>query len=114
MLAGWMAAGLRKCTASPFSFGARLRVLGLAGIAGLWGMAGCKTVSERELADSEGRRFLASCERAGDCTLSQIAGSKRTDEKTGLTLTRTGRLVGICDVLPGHGPDSPADCRPLV
>jgi hypothetical protein len=76
--------------------------------------AGCKSVSERELADTEGRRFLAKCERSGECTVTQGSGAKRSDEKTTLVLTRTGRLVGICDVLPGHGPDTPADCRPLV
>jgi hypothetical protein len=104
MLGRSMAAGLGK----RLAWGA-LVVLGALTCA-----AGCKSVSERELADSEGRRFVAKCERSGECTLSQIAGSKRADDKTALTFTRTGRLVGICDVLPGHGPDTPADCRPLV
>lgn len=89
-------------------------LFGLLALGGLPFVAGCKSVSERELSDSEGRRFSAKCERAGDCTLSQVAGSKRSDEKNALALTRSGRLVGICDVLPGHGPDTPADCRPLV
>jgi len=104
MLGRWMAAGFGKWTATA----------ALAGLGGVLCMAGCKSVSERELADSEGRRFLAKCERSGECALSQIAGSKRADEKSAFVLTRTGRLVGICDVLPSHGPDTPADCRPLV
>ena len=104
MLGRWMAAGFGKWTATA----------ALAGLGGVLCMAGCKSVSERELADSEGRRFLAKCERSGECALSQIAGSKRGDEKSAFVLTRTGRLVGICDVLPSHGPDTPADCRPLV
>ncbi len=77
-------------------------------------LCGCKSVSEREIADTEGRRFSAKCERSGECSLAQVSGSKRTDDKTALTFTHTGRLVGICDVVPGHGPDTPADCRALV
>ena len=29
-------------------------------------------------------------------------------------VARSGRLVGICDVVPGRAPDGPADCRALV
>jgi len=76
--------------------------------------AGCKSTSERRLQDSEGRQFLAKCERTGECMLSQLAGAQRHDGKTALALSSTGRLVGICDVLPGHAPDGPADCRALV
>ena len=90
--------------ASAFSFSALL----------LLAAYGCKSVSERELTDTEGRRFSAKCERSGECSLGQVSGAKRKDEKTGLTFTRTGRVVGICDVVPGHGPDTPADCRALV
>ena len=112
MLVGVMAAQSSQSAAllgraSLFAF------IGLA-LAGLSTVTGCKSVSERELTDSEGRRFSAKCERSGDCTLSQVAGNKRSDDKSALALTRTGRLVGICDVVPGHGPDTPADCRPLV
>lgn len=96
------------------SFGRASRATLLVLLGALSAGAGCKSVSERPLLDTEGRRFLARCERSGDCTLSQVAGSKRGDEKTALGLTRTGRLVGICDQLPGHGPDTPADCRALV
>jgi hypothetical protein len=76
--------------------------------------AGCKSTSERQLQDSEGRRFSAKCERSGECSLSQLGGAKRQDGKTELALTHTGRLVGICDVTAGHAPDGPMDCRPLV
>jgi len=77
-------------------------------------LAGCKSTSERELTDTEGRHFSAKCERTGECALVQTSGAKRPDEKTSLALTRVGRLVGICDVAPGRGPDTPAECRALV
>jgi hypothetical protein len=76
--------------------------------------AGCKSVSERRLLDSEGREFLAKCQRSGECNLSQASGQGTGSDKTAFVLTRTGRLVGICDVAPGHGPDTPAECRALV
>jgi hypothetical protein len=88
--------------------------LRLALLAGLWVSAGCKSLSERQVQDTEGRKFLAKCERDGECALNQISGLKRADGKSALALTHTGRLVGICDVVPGHGPDGPADCRALV
>lgn len=94
--------------------GRGFRLFVLTTLCGLWSSAGCKSVSERPLMDSEGRQFLAKCERSGECALSQISGAKRAGDKTGFVLTHTGRLVGICDVAPGHGPDTPADCRPLV
>jgi hypothetical protein len=107
MLGRWMAAGLCKSAASV----ARAALLVFLTFGS---NPGCKSVSARELADTEGRRFSAKCERSGECTLTQSSGAKRGDQKTGLALTRTGRLVGICDVVPGHGPDTPANCRPLV
>jgi hypothetical protein len=76
--------------------------------------SGCKSVSERRLLDTEGREFLAKCQRSGECTLSQTSGQPAQAGKTAFTLTHTGRLVGICNVLPGQGPDTPAECRPLV
>lgn len=76
--------------------------------------ASCQSVSERRLVDTEGRQFSAKCDRGGDCTLSQLAGQKRDGDRTALILTRTGRLVGICDVAPQHAPEGPADCRALV
>jgi len=77
-------------------------------------LTGCKGASERQLVDTERRHFLAKCERSGECALSQTLGDKRTGSKTGLTLVRVGHLVGICDVLPGKAPETPADCRALV
>ena len=83
-----------------------------------WGLltsfAGCKSTSERELADTEGRHFTAKCERSGACALSQTLGDKRKGEKSALSLLRVGRLVGICDVVAGQPPETPADCRALV
>ena len=76
---------------------------------------GCKSVSERHLLDTEGREFLAKCQRSGECALSLVSGQKRTDGKNGLLLSQTGRLIGICDVAEGQTtPDTPADCRALV
>jgi len=77
-------------------------------------LAGCKKTSERELVDTERRHFAAKCQRTGECELSQTSGDKRPGDKSALALARASRLVGICDVVPGHGPDSPADCRALV
>jgi hypothetical protein len=75
----------------------------------------CKSVSERRLQDTEGREFLAKCQRSGECTFAQSSGQKRTDGKNQLLLSQTGRLIGICDVAPGQTtPDTPADCRALV
>jgi hypothetical protein len=80
----------------------------------LLGLGGCKSSSERQLVDTERRHFTAKCQRTGECALSQISGDKRPGDKTALALVRVGRLVGICDVVPGRGPDTPADCRALV
>jgi|SRR5450432_1970334 hypothetical protein len=74
----------------------------------------CTRVSERRLADTEGREFSAKCERSGVCTLTQSSGPKREDGKTAFALLQTGRLVGICDVEPGQAPSVPSDCRALV
>lgn len=77
--------------------------------------AGCSRVSERVLTDTEGRAIAAKCDRDGQCTFAQTAGIKRKDGKTGLVLSHTGRLVGICDVAPNEPtPEGPADCRALV
>jgi hypothetical protein len=77
-------------------------------------LAGCKSTSVRELVDTERRHFSAKCQRSGECELSQISGDKRPTGKSALSLLRVGRLVGICDVEKGHGPDTPAECRALV
>jgi hypothetical protein len=78
------------------------------------GSAGCKSVSERRLSDTEGRAFSARCERTGACTLIQSSGMQRDDGKSAQALLRTGRLVGVCDVEPGQAPAAPSDCRALV
>ena len=81
-----------------------------------WVLAlGCHSVSERTVSDTEGRTFVANCERTGACTFTQASGMKRTDGKTAQALLQTGRLIGICDVEAGHASPAPADdCRPLV
>jgi hypothetical protein len=78
------------------------------------GLAACKRTSEREIVDTERRHFSAKCERSGECALQQISGDKRPSDKSALSLIRAGRLVGICDVIPGRGPETPAECRALV
>jgi hypothetical protein len=80
------------------------------------GLVGCKGTSERQLVDTERRHFYAKCQRSGECELHQTSGDKRAGNKTALSLSRGGRLVGVCDVAAtgGSGPDSPADCRALV
>jgi len=77
-------------------------------------LAGCKSTSERELVDTERRHFSAKCQRTGECELRQTSGEKRAGDKSALMLVRSSSLVGICDVVPGQGPDSAADCRALV
>jgi hypothetical protein len=86
-----------------------LLVLGLVS-----NLASCKGTSERQLVDTERRHFSAKCERTGECVLSQTSGAKRAGDKSALTLLRVGRLVGICDVVPGQALDTPAECRALV
>lgn len=80
----------------------------------LTSLAGCKSMSERQLVDTERRHFMAKCQRTGECALTQTAGDRRAGSKTALTLVRVGRLVGICDVEPGKAAETPADCRALV
>jgi len=77
-------------------------------------LVGCKSTSQRELVDTEGRRFSAKCDRGGECLLKQTAGDQRQGDKKALALSRAGRLVGICDVVPGQVPTTPAECRALV
>jgi hypothetical protein len=100
---------LQRSMASDFQ-----RYFWLATLALPFCSTSCKSVSERHLQDTEGREFLAKCQRSGECTLSQSFGAKPEGGKTELALSQTGRLIGICDVLPGQGPDTPADCRALV
>ena len=77
-------------------------------------LASCSRLSERTLTDTEGRHFTAKCQRDGTCALSQVSGVKRDDGKGNLALSETGRLLGVCDVVQGGHPDTPADCRALV
>jgi hypothetical protein len=81
-------------------------LLGLAAV-------GCRS-SERRLRDTEGRSFIARCQRSGVCELSQTEGPRRADGKGDLALKSAGRLIGICDVTGSAEPESFADCRPLV
>ena len=83
-------------------------------LAAIASAGGCKSVSERRLLDSEGREFLAKCQRSGECTLTQTAGQPTRAGRGAFALTHTGRLVGICDVVEGGVPDTPAECRALV
>lgn len=46
--------------------------------------------------------------------MTQTSGDRRPGNKTAFALVRVGRLVGICDVVPGQAPETPADCRALV
>jgi hypothetical protein len=75
---------------------------------------GCRRVSERTLRDTEGRVFLATCDRDQKCKIEQKSGPKRDDGKTEVTIGASGRLIGLCDVVPDGEPESPADCRALL
>jgi len=77
-------------------------------------VTGCHSVSERTVTDTEGRTFVANCERTGVCTFTQASGVKRQDGKTAQALLITGRVIGICDVEPGHAAGPADDCRALV
>jgi hypothetical protein len=88
-----------------FSFGA---------LAVLASSVGCKSTSERRLLDTEGRQFTAKCQRTGECELTQTSGARRENGKTAVALSYVGRLIGVCDVVPGQASETPADCRALV
>lgn len=74
---------------------------------------GCKQKSALRLTDSEGREFQARCGGGAGCTLEQRSGPK-AEAKPAATLRMPGRLIGVCDLVPGTEPESPADCRPLT
>jgi len=80
----------------------------------LLGSAGCRRLSERTLRDTEGRVFSATCDRDQRCKIEQKSGPKRGDAKTEVTVSASGRLIGLCDVMPNGEPESPADCRALL
>jgi len=107
-----MIAGIRTWSATR----ERVTRLSLLALALLTSPAACKNTSERQLMDTERRHFYAKCQRSGECELRQTSGDKRTGNKTALSLSRAGRLVGMCDVAAGSssGPESPGDCRALV
>jgi len=92
----------------------RRQVFYFAALAVLATFVGCKSTSERRLLDTEGRQFTAKCERTGECQLTQTSGPRRQNGKTALALSHVGRLLGMCDVVPGQASETPADCRALV
>jgi hypothetical protein len=73
---------------------------------------GCKDKGPRQLKDTEGRTFLATCTPQGECKLEQRSGPKNAD-KPEQKLTQDGRLVGICDVGKDQPVQGPFDCRSL-
>jgi hypothetical protein len=75
-------------------------------------LLGCKDRGPRQLRDSEGRTFLATCSPEGDCKLEQKSGPKRA-ELPEQTLKWGSRLVGICDVAKEQPAQGAFDCRPL-
>jgi len=75
-------------------------------------LAGCHKAGPRVVRDSEGRSFEATCPAQGPCRFEQKSGPLRV-EKPAQTLMLGSRLVGICDVKEGEGPQYPFDCRPL-
>lgn len=72
----------------------------------------CQTAGPRTLRDSEGRVFEANCPNSGECSFMQKSGPRR-DGRPAQALLVGSRMVGICDVKAGEGPDGPFDCRPL-
>lgn len=72
---------------------------------------GCEN-GPRQLRDTEGRTFEATCPKDAPCKLVQKSGLRRA-EKPDQSLLVGGRLVGLCDVQPGAAPQGPFDCRPL-
>jgi hypothetical protein len=73
---------------------------------------GCHKAGPRRVRDSEGRVFEATCPEKSPCTFAQKSGPQRV-EKPAQALMLGSRLVGICDVKEGEGPQYPFDCRPL-
>ena len=65
----------------------------------------CSRETPLELKDTEGRRFVLSCEqRAERCTL----------KPDGVTLSRSSWLLGVCDATSDGHITHPADCRALI
>ncbi len=87
------------------------RLVGLSTVAGLLAF-GCQKGGPRQVRDSEGRTFEATCLSKAPCKFQQKAGPRRVEKPT-QTLLLGSRLVGICDVKEGEAPPYPFDCRPL-
>jgi hypothetical protein len=75
-------------------------------------LSGCHKSAPRMVKDSEGRAFEATCPEQAPCQFTQKSGPQRI-EKPAQALMVGSRLVGICDVKEGEGPQYPFDCRPL-
>ena len=75
-------------------------------------LIGCRRVSQRNLQDTEGRTFTASCDREGKCELARENAESVSPDKRGLVLQAPGRFVAICDVAAVAPPDI-TDCRIL-
>ena len=89
------------------------RALELSTVSALLLFSSCQKTGPRELRDTEGRVFSATCDGKGPCRFEQKAGPKRA-EKPSQSLLVGGRLVGICDVSAGSSAEGPFDCRPLL
>jgi hypothetical protein len=72
----------------------------------------CENRGPRQLRDTEGRTFEATCPKDAPCKITQMSGPRRK-EKPEQSLLVGGRLVGLCDVQQGAAPQGPYDCRPL-
>ncbi len=91
-----------------------LRAGQLAALIALSFATGCRSISQRTLSDTEGRKFSAECDRDGECKLKQVSGEEPPSAKPALKLSATGRLLGVCNVAgEDKAPESPADCRAL-
>jgi hypothetical protein len=73
----------------------------------------CHKGTERHLADTENREFLAQCSIDGICAVT-AAGEAKSLSAGSMSLRATGRIVGICGPLAAGTSPSASDCRPLV
>lgn len=89
------------------------RALELSTMASLLLLPGCNKGGPRQLRDTEGRVFSATCDGKQPCKIEQKSGPQRVEKPAQVLLVGT-RLVGICDVKEGEAPQGPFDCRPLA
>jgi hypothetical protein len=75
-------------------------------------LGACDSTEAIELADTEGRRFQATCDK-GQCRFQRSSAAAVAPEKTEVVLNSSGRVVGICDVAPSNSPQI-EDCRALI